>query len=103
MAAAAITPTLVQKTYKPASASFGSVAPIRTIEYMIKLTKATQNDWIVAGTYTPGTVISFDAVTIDSSSDGVQEVMTYANTGTKLVLPSATVGTTYMRVICQEA
>jgi hypothetical protein len=103
MAAAAITPTLVQKTYKPAINSFGAVAGLRTVEYLVKLTKVTQNDWIVAATYCPGTIIGFDAVTIDSSSDGVQEVMTYANTGTKLVLPSATVGTTYMRVLVQEA
>jgi len=101
MAAAAITPTSVQKTYKPATATSGTA--LRTVEYLVKLTKATQNDWIVAATYTPGTIIGFDAVTIDSSSDGVQEVMTYAASGTTLVLPSATVGTTYMRVICQEA
>lgn len=103
MAAAAITPTVVQKTYKPATISFGSVAPLRTVEYLIKLTKATQADWIVAATYCPGTIIGFDAITIDGSSNGVQEVMTYTATGTKLNLPGATVGTTYMRVLVQEA
>jgi hypothetical protein len=103
MAAAAITPTLVQKTYKPATNTYGAVAGLRVVEYLVKLTKATQNDWIVAATYCPGTIIGFDAVTIDGSGDGVQEVMTYAATGTTLVLPSATVGTTYMRVLCQEA
>lgn len=101
MAAAAITPTLVQKTYKPSVGSFGTA--IRTVEYLIKLTKVTQADWVVAATYITGTIIGFDAVTIDSSGDGVQEIMTYTNTGTKLNLPSATVGTTYMRVLAQEA
>ena len=101
MAAAAITPTSVQKTYLPATSTVGTA--IRTVEYLVVLTKVTQADWIVAATYCPGTIIGFDAVTIDSSSDGVQEVMTYTNTGTKLNLPSATVGTTYMRVIAQVA
>ena len=73
------------------------------MEYLIKLTKVTQLDWVVADTYIDGTIIGFDAVTIDGSGDGVQEVMTYTATGTKLNLPSATVGTTYMRVIAQEA
>lgn len=101
MAAAEITPTVVQKRYLPSTATVGT--PVRTVEYLVKLTKATQSDWIVAATYTPGTLIGFDAVTIDGSGDGVQEVMTYASSGTKLVLPSATTGTTYMRVICIEA
>lgn len=101
MAAAAITPTLVQKTYKPAIGISGTA--IRIIEYLVKLTKATQDDWIVAATHTPGTIIGFEAVTIDGSGDGVQEVMTYASSGTTLVLPSATVGTTYMKVTCQVA
>lgn len=101
MAAAAITPTSVQKMYIPSTKSVGT--PLRTVEYLIKLTKVTQADWVVAATYVSGTIIGFDAVTIDSNGDGVQEVMTYTATGTKLNLPSATVGTTYMRVIAQEA
>lgn len=100
MAAAAITPTSVQKTYIPVTKTVGT--PIRTVEYLVVLTKVTQADWVVAATYCPGTIIGFDAVTIDSSGNGVQEVMTYTATGTKLNLPSATVGTTYMRVIAQE-
>lgn len=101
MAAAAITPTIVQKTYKPSIGQLGS--SVKVVEYLIKLTKVTQADWVVAATYISGTIIGFDAVTIDSSSNGVQEIMTYTNTGTKLNLPSATVGITYMRVIVQEA
>lgn len=100
MAAAAITPSVVQKTYIPATGTVGT--PFRTVEYLVKLTKATQADWIVAATYCPGTIIGFDAVTVDGSGDGVQEVMTYTASGTKLNLPGATVGTTYIRVICQE-
>ena len=101
MVAAAITPTIVQKTYKPSTGSVGT--PVRTVEYLIKLTKVTQADWIVAATYIDGTIIGFDAVTVDGSGDIVQEVMTYTATGTKLHLPSATVGTTYMRVLAQLA
>jgi hypothetical protein len=103
MAAAAITPTLVQKTYKPAINSYGAVAGLRNVEYLVKLTKATAADWIVAATYTPGTVIGFNAVTIDSSGNGAQDGMTYLATGTKLLLSGASVGTTYMKVLCQEA
>jgi len=100
MAAAEITPISVQKTYKPAISKVGT--PVRTVEYLVKLTKVTQNDWINAATYCPGTIIGFDAVTIASGGNGVQEVMTYTSSGTKLNLPSTTVGTTYMRVLVKE-
>ena len=100
MTAAAITPTSVQKTYLSATSTVGTAD--RLVEFFVVLTKAATDDWVTAATYTPGTVVSFDAITIDSNSDGAQEIMTYADTLTKLVLPGATTGTTYMRVICIE-
>jgi len=100
MSAAAITPTSVQKTYLSATSTVGTA--VRLVEYHVVLTKVTQSDWVTAATYTPGTVVGFDAITIDSSSNGVQEIMTYADTNTTLVLPETAVGTTYMRVICIE-
>lgn len=97
MAAAALTPTVVQKTYKPASAVTGT--PMRLVEYFVKVTKVTQNDWIVTDTYCPGgQVVGSDGMTFDGSTDGVQEAPTYTHSGTKLVLPSATTGTTYLNV-----
>lgn len=98
MAAAALVPTVVQKEYKPATSVTG--IPIRTVEYLVKLTKATQNDWFVSDTYTPGgQVIAVDGITLDGSTDGVQEAPTYTHSGTKIVLPSATTGTTYVKVL----
>ena len=101
MSAAALTPTLVEKRYVQTINSYGT--PIRLVEYIVKVTKVTQNDWIVAATYTPGTLLIVDGMTIDSSGDGAQEAPTYTATGTKIVLASATVGTTYLTVLCQES
>ena len=101
MSAAALTPTLVETRYVQTINSYGT--PIRLIEYIIKVTKVTQNDWIVAATYTPGTLLMADGMTIDSSGDGVQEAPTYTATGTKIVLQSSTTGTTYLTVLCQPS
>ena len=101
MAAAALTPTVVQKTYRHSTGVTGT--PVRLVEYFVKATKATQNDWIVKDTYTPGTILMVDGMTIDGSGDGAQEAPTYTASGTKIVLASATVGTTYLNVVCQEA
>ena len=84
MAAAAITPTVVQKNYRSYTGITGT--PVRLVEYHVVLTKATQNDWIVSDTYTPGTVVEVDGFTKDSSSDGVQEAPTYTESGTKIAV-----------------
>jgi len=101
MAAAEITPTMVSKTYNVAIGSTGTA--IRTVEYLVKLTKATQADWFVAATYTPGTFLGATSYIVDSSGDGVTDTTTYAATGTKLVLAGTTVGTAYIKVLCQVA
>lgn len=99
MAAAAITPTSVQKTYKPSTNVYGS-AGMRLVEYVVKLTKVTQNDWIVAATYllgsTAGDIVNVVGYTVDSSSNAVQETATYTSSGDKVTMTSATVGTTYL-------
>ena len=100
MAAAAIVPTVVQKTYVPSIGKTG--IPIKLVKYLFKVTKVTDADWIVTATYfQAGTPILYNAVTIDSSNDGVQEGtvgLTYTNTGTKLTLSGGTTGTTYGEV-----
>jgi hypothetical protein len=53
MAAAEITPTTVQKRHLVYNATTGD--PIPVIEYLIYGTKATQDDWILHDSYTPGT------------------------------------------------
>lgn len=100
MAAAAITPTSVQKTYKPATSTSGTA--LRIVEYLVKLTKVTQADWFVAATYTPGTYLGATAYIVDSSGDGVTDTTTYAASGTTVVLAGTTVGTAYIKVTCQE-
>lgn len=104
MSAAALVPTVVQKTYIPSTGKTGT--PMRLVKYTFKVTKATDADWIVTATYfQSGTPIFWNACTIDSSSDGVQEGtvgMTYTNTGTKLTLSGGTTGTTYGEIIYEE-
>ena len=98
MSAAALVPSVVQKTYIPSIGMTGT--PMRLIKYTFKVTKVTQSDWIVTATYLQsGTPILFSGNTIDSSSDGVTETMTYTSSGTLLTLTSATVGTTYGEVV----
>lgn len=100
MGAAAITPTVVQKTYVPSTAKRGT--PKRIVKYFFEGTKATDADWIVTATYfQSGTPIYYNAITIDASGDGVQEGtvgMTYTTSGTKLTLSGGTTGTTYGEV-----
>jgi len=95
MAAAEITPSIVQKTYVPSTGMTGT--PMRLVKYTFKFTKVTTADWIVTATHMQsGTPIYWNACVIDSSSDGVQEAtggITYTSSGTKLTFASATVGT----------
>ena len=104
MAAAAIVPTVVQKTYIPSTGITGT--PMRLVKYFFKVTKVTDADWIVTATYfQSGTPVLYNAVTIDASSDGVQEGtvgLTYTNTGTKLTLSGGTTGTTYGEIWYEE-
>lgn len=100
MVAAAIVPSVVQKTYVPSTGMTGT--PIRLVKYVFKVTKVTDADWVVTNTYfQSGTPMYWNACTIDSSSNGVQEGtvgMTYATASNKLVLSGGTVGTTYGEV-----
>jgi len=93
--AAAITPTIVQKTYVPSTGMTGT--PMRLVKYTFKFTKVTTSDWLVTATYfQSGTPLYWKACVVDSSSDGVVEEttgITYTNTGTKLTFTHANVGT----------
>ena len=104
MAADAIVPTVVQKTYVPSTGKTGT--PMRLVKYTFKVTKVTDADWIVTATYfQSGTPIFWNACTIDSSSNGVQEGtvgLTYTSSGTKLTLSGGTVGTTYGEIWYEE-
>lgn len=104
VAAAALTPTVVQKTYVHSTGMTGT--PMRLVKYTFKVTKVTTSDWIVTATYfQSGVPIYWNACTIDSSSNGVQEGttgVTYTNTGTKLTFVHANVGTTYGEIWFEE-
>lgn len=105
MTAAAIVPSVVQKTYVPSTGITGT--PIRLVKYTFKGTKANDSDWIVTNTYfQSGTPMYWNACAIDSSSNGIQEGtvgMTYATTGNKLVFAGGTTGTVYGEVWFAEA
>ena len=104
MVAAAIAPTIVQKTYIPSTGKTGT--PMRLVKYTFKFTKVTDDDWIVTATYfQSGTPLFWNACTIDSSSNGVQEGttgMTYTSSGTKLIFSGGTVGTTTGEIWFEE-
>jgi len=100
----AIVPTSVQKTYTPSTAVTGT--PMRLVKYTFKGTKAADSDWIVTATYfQTGDPIYYNACTVDSSDDMVQEGtvgMTYDETAGKLILAGGTTGTTYGEVWYEE-
>jgi hypothetical protein len=98
MVAAALTPTVVQRRFTVERNATGT--PMRIVEYLLKITKVTQADWVVAATYCPGTYLGASGFTVDGSSDGAAETVTYTATGTKIVLAGATTGTVYLRVLC---
>jgi len=101
---AAITPDVVQKTYVPSIGMTGT--PMKLVKYTFKGTKAADADWIVTATYfQAGTPIYYNACTIDSSTNGVQEASgscTYTHTGTKLTFSGGTAGTVYGEVWYEE-
>jgi len=101
---AAITPDVVQKTYMPSTGITGT--PMRLVKYTFKGTKAADSDWIITATYfQTGDPIYYNACTVDSSSDMVQEGtigMTYDETAGKLILSGGTTGTTYGEVWYKE-
>ena len=108
MVKAAITPSVVQKTYKQSTGSYGT--PMRLVKYVFKVTKVTDGDWINTTTnFQTGTPLYYNAVTIDSSSDGVFEgtvELSYTDSGatatTYLSLSGGTTGTTYGEVWYEE-
>jgi len=109
MTMAEMTPSVVQKTYIPSTGMTGT--PMRLVKYTFKTTKTTDGDWIVLSTHMQsGTPICYNAVTIDSSNDGVFEGtvgLTYTTSGATdthtLTLSGGTVGTTYGEVVFEEA
>jgi len=108
MVAAVMTPSVIQKTYVPSTGMTGT--PMRLVKYVFKVTKTTDGDWILTTGFQTGDPILYNAVTIDSSNDGVFEGtvgLAYTNSGatTKnyLTLSGGTVGTTYGEVWFEEA
>lgn len=94
---AALVPTIVEKQYIHCTNSYGT--PMKLLKYTVKVTKAAQYDWVVAATYTPGTILMFDGFSIDTN--GVQEAPTYTAVGTTINLTSAGTGTTILEVLVQ--
>jgi len=105
MAAAVITATTVQKELISSTIISGS-AERRLVRLYLEGPKATQSDWFLLSTYLGATdaanVLSYNAVTMNSSNACVAEAttgLTYDQDDYKLVLGSATVGTTFAEVI----
>lgn len=104
MTAAEVTPDIVQKIYEPSTGTTGT--PMRLVKYIFKVTKANDGDWVLTTVFQTGTPIFWDACTIDSSTDGVQEQtvgMTYTHSGTKLTLSGGTAGTCTGQIVFEES
>jgi len=104
MAAAEMTPSVVQKTYVPGHVTTGT--PMKLVKYTFKTTKTTDGDWIdTTDSFQAGTPIFWNACTTDASADIVQECtagIAYTHSGatatTYLTLSGGTTGTTYGEV-----
>lgn len=77
--------------------------PVRLETYLIKVTKAGQNDTIEMDTslganYTTDKIVELDGITIPAGGDTVQEAPTVDDSDDEIVLPSATTGTTWVTV-----
>lgn len=99
---AQLTPSVIQQ--ENSVVSYGiSGTPVQTETFLLKVTKATQNDTVVMTTaldtkYTTDKIIMFDAVTIPAGGDAVKEEPTLDDSDDEVVLPSATVGTSWIKV-----
>lgn len=104
MTAAAITPSVVSKTYVPNTGITGT--PQRIVEYYLEATKATQNDWVLLETAigdTTKTLVGVSGIVLDGSEDLTQETFTYDDSADKLVLTAAGVGTVKIFVRMKSA
>lgn len=99
---AVLTPSvIVRKESSVANQVTGT--PVKLETYLIKVTKATQNDTIemdtsLGATYTTDKIIELAGITIPTGGDAVQEEPTIDDSDDEIVLPSATVGTTWVTV-----
>jgi len=99
MTAAAVTPSVVCK--KPLVLDAVTGTPVRAVEYYLKGTKVSQNDWILLETAigtTLNSMIGCRGIVIDSSNDMDLEDFTYDDSADKLVLAGTTVGTVHVFV-----
>lgn len=98
---AALTASVIQKSSDEVQDAVTGT-PVRTESFSIKVTKAAQNDTIVTtqigSAYTTDKIIALDAITIPAGGDSVQEAPTVDDSADSIVLPSATTGTTWVRV-----
>jgi len=104
MTAAGITPSVVQKISIPSTKVTGT--PIRLVQYYIKLTKVTQNDWVLVETAvgtTGNSIVGAVGLIIDSSSNMAQETLAYTDSTDRLVMSAATVGTVHLFIWMNEA
>lgn len=104
MTAAAVTPTYILE--EPVRVDGFSGTPVRLRKFIIKGTKAAQNDWFAAQTllgYTDitGKIVSLTGITLDGSNDNAAETLTYDDSADKIVLGSATTGTAIVTVVVQ--
>lgn len=100
MTAAAIAPTVVQEIKFSSDLEYGT-SELRLKKYIIQLTKAAQNDWVVIdSTYgIEGQLILAKGFVFDGSTDGAVETLTYTHSGTKLVMAGSGTGTEYIEIL----
>ena len=99
---AELTASVVQRQLgQPGDAITGT--PVQVETYLLKVTKAAQNDTIVttdniSSSHTTDKIIELDGITIPTGGDAVQEAPTVDDSDDEIVLGSATTGTTWVKV-----
>ena len=106
MAAAAITPSVVQKSTEQVQDAITGT-PVRITKFKMKATKATQADWIdvvdaLGAAYTTDKVVAVSGIVIPTGGDAVAETCTIDDSEDYVILAGATVGTAWVTIELTE-
>lgn len=102
MAAAAITPSVVQKSTEQIQDAITGT-PVRITKFKLKATKATQADWIdtidaLGADYPTSKVVGFKGIVIPTGGDAVAETVTIDDSEDYILMAGATVGTAWIEI-----
>jgi formylglycine-generating enzyme required for sulfatase activity len=102
MAAAAITPSVVQRSTEQVQDGITGV-PVRITKFKLKATKVTQADWIdtvdaLGANYTTDKVVGFKGIVIPTGGDAAAETVTIDDSEDYIIMAGAGVGTAWIEI-----